>query len=423
MLKNLHNITLMLGNNRSVKVVDDNDPLEDGVVKVSQDASSSDNGAMIVNGGVLLQSIAVNMKSVNRANKTPKELAEGATVVHSVLECFKEHDVVEVPIMLEKIGRGGNGTVYRCRIKNYKGPQLLACKKEHRKLLSDNAIFHKLCQIKNNKHILPILAYLKVRCTCRNQDCSGFTGYLIMEYFPIGNVDKVAAELREQRIYTNEFLNQTENEMEKYEDINHWLQFNVPWHISRRRRERYKEATLKLMKYAIRSTEELHRYRMLHLDIKGGNFLIRKTCAHTDILDCICDEIKFDVVLNDFDYVLAEGTNIIKPQRVGTELYRALPLLDRNSVTVNAKRLYDLHSLSVMIISIICGTEQMKEQMCKWRHHIMGDTCAQECDMPEISITDHEGKSNFGPPIYDVIEWLNKILQMSMEDYCAQGET
>ena len=66
----------------------------------------------------------------------------------------------------------------------------------------------------------------------------------------------------------------------------------------------------------------------------GGNFLIRKTCAHTDILDCICDEIKFDVVLNDFDYVLAEGTNIIKPQRVGTELYRALPLLVRLSCKI-----------------------------------------------------------------------------------------
>ena len=89
------------------------------------------------------------------------------------------------------------------------------------KLLSDNAIFHKLCQIKNNKHILPILAYLKgktthyvfilkyvhilifiVRCTCRNQDCSGFTGYLIMEYFPIGVYVKFFILIHIYYVYT-----------------------------------------------------------------------------------------------------------------------------------------------------------------------------------------------------------------------------
>jgi len=64
----------------------------------------------------------------------------------------------------------------------------------------------------------------------------------------------------------------------------------------------------------------------------GSNFLIRKTCSHTDIFVCDCDEIEFDVVLNDFDYALVEGTKIIHPQRTGTEAYRALQLLVRLNV-------------------------------------------------------------------------------------------
>ena len=49
-----------------------------------------------------------------------------------MLECYNQHDIVELPKMLNEIGRGGNGPVYRCHIKTYKDSKRLVCKKEHK---------------------------------------------------------------------------------------------------------------------------------------------------------------------------------------------------------------------------------------------------------------------------------------------------
>jgi len=62
------------------------------------------------------------------------------SLLMQVLECFNQHDVVEVPTMLGEIGRGGNGTVYKCHIKNYKDSKQLVCKKEH-KVCSSSMVF------------------------------------------------------------------------------------------------------------------------------------------------------------------------------------------------------------------------------------------------------------------------------------------
>ena len=121
------------------------------------------------------------------------------------------------------------------------------------------------------------------------------------------------------------------------------------------------------------------------------NFLVRKQCCDGDVFgNCDCRDVKFDVLLIDYDYVHKEGTQIQDAIHTGTYQYRALPLLvcmhiicslyvsqlfilfykclcsyvcictqfpcDSNMI-VKAERLYDHYSLCIMIISIICGNE------------------------------------------------------------------
>ena len=53
---------------------------------------------------------------------------------------------------------------------------------------------------------------------------------------------------------------------------------------------------------------------------------MRKLCKHKDEFDCDCEQINFDVVLTDYDYVHEEGSEIQDPTHAGTLKYRAMPL-------------------------------------------------------------------------------------------------
>ena len=81
-----------------------------------------------------------------------------------------------------------------------------------------------------------------------------------------------------------------------------------------------------ILNYSRLSTNIHNTVGMFYLYLEG-NFLIRKRCYHTDKFDCDCNQLEFDVLLMDYDYVHTEGTEIQDPTHTGTYQYRALPLL------------------------------------------------------------------------------------------------
>ena len=88
-------------------------------------------------------------------------------------------------------------------------------------------------------------------------------------YCAIGSAEKVFTKLREDLMNTTKLLDEIEHHMEELETNNIWLGFKEPWQSKKKQKKKYQQLIKKLLSYAIDTTSELHRYDILHLDIKG----------------------------------------------------------------------------------------------------------------------------------------------------------
>ena len=238
------------------------------------------------------------------------------------MNCFSTNDKVPLSALmrLSKLKEGGNGVVYMCALMNYN--KRLICKKEHKvcfiiilclivnylcyqSLLCSKECFNELCHLKDDHFSLPILAYLigmdmylinicmyliSESCNCGNKNCSGFVGYLIMEYLPcgmmhyiicqefhvcacIGDMFKVTNDLKGQLAGVRKEFRRIENSMECADKFK-WPKYQGSWQERKTLLiPKYQSAIVRLIVGAVQSTHHFHEQGFVHLDIKGKKLI------------------------------------------------------------------------------------------------------------------------------------------------------
>ena len=131
-----------------------------------------------------------------------------------------------------------------------------------------------------------MIAFITDPCNCGDKNCKGFTGYLIMEYLPIGtNIvkslqsyyyvcmctgdgRKISDDLKRQLLKAIRKRQDEENVM-AYADRHMWQDCQFSWQYQNSLILKYQSALVKLISNAIKSLNWFHKQGLLHLDIKG----------------------------------------------------------------------------------------------------------------------------------------------------------
>jgi len=83
-----------------------------------------------------------------------------------------------------------------------------------------------------------------------------------------GSIRGIKDELRKKLFQAKKDLEYEQNYMDHAKD-SEWQSCRIPYQHLRSKISKYKSALIRLITSAIHSTIELHKQRLLHLDIKG----------------------------------------------------------------------------------------------------------------------------------------------------------
>ncbi|XP_065896963.1 uncharacterized protein [Dysidea avara] len=282
--------------------------------------------------------------------------------------------ITRMPRFDEKLlGKGGNAYVKKCYVHAPDGSELLyACKIERKKPLCQLKWFEDICQLSDSKHFVIVHAYLKRECPQTKAHPCGYIGFLIMEYFPMGNISSNLWEFRRLNNCNSE-IKRLEAEMKKQTTKEDFGEYMISWQEAHALKDKTLDCCNRLLCGIYNSLYQFHIvHEMVHLDVKDYNFLLRKNCEHKDELICRCDLPPFDVLLGDFDYSRKIGARVLSPKNVGTVKFQALSM--RSMKEQIAHPVLDMFGFLVTIIKIKCeikSSQEGMEYLRKWEYVLL----------------------------------------------------
>ena len=97
---------------------------------------------------------------------------------------------------------------------------------------------------------------------------SGYTGYLLMEYFPLGNIRCNLHELKAMDSYNKE-IEEIEDIMKTTKSDEEFGRCRLKWQTATRNRDKLTDCCKRLLYGIIESLRYFHLHNLVHLDVKG----------------------------------------------------------------------------------------------------------------------------------------------------------
>lgn len=140
-------------------------------------------------------------------------------------------------------------------------------------------VFEKICHLSDHKHFVVIHAYLIAgmynmlyylwfECFTIGNFPSDYTGYLLMEYFPLGNINSILPELKALDNYNDEIkaIDRLKKQSQSDEEFG---KYRKPWQTAVKMRDKIVDTCKRLWDGIRDSIKCFHDQNLVHLDIKG----------------------------------------------------------------------------------------------------------------------------------------------------------
>ena len=150
-------------------------------------------------------------------------------------------------------------------------------------------MFDKICDLTDDKHFVIVNAYLKegiiiysyMHVQCVSGHVYGFDlffivekspdvciGYLLMEYFPLGNINAIFSELTTLDKYTDD-IQQIDKLKLNSQSNEEFGNYRIEWQKAMNMRDKITDCCKRLWRGIIDSLKHFHNQKLVHLDIKG----------------------------------------------------------------------------------------------------------------------------------------------------------
>jgi len=106
------------------------------------------------------------------------------------------------------------------------------------------------------------------KCAKDEKHPFGYTGYLLMEYFPLGNISSNLHELNVLDLYNKE-IKEIENKMKTLKNDEEFGKCRIKWQTATGKRDKLIDCCKRLLFDIIESLKLFHAQNLVHLDIKG----------------------------------------------------------------------------------------------------------------------------------------------------------